>query len=278
MDKVKLSVNYFTHDFNARLDRKCKRLRKVLGCEGYGIYWMIIETLATQENFSYPLSDIDLLADEYDISVEKVEAVVKQFDLFKIDELNNFFSLSLVARMQKFLEISEKARQNVNVRWEKARKLKEIDTTVLLPYNDTNTIREDNKKEEEINIIETWNSFADKHNLSKIIKLTDVRKSHITNRLKEPDFDLDKIMVLIGNSDFLLGKKADWKIDFDFIFSSKNNYIKILEGKYNNTNGQKNILTYNEVIKEIGTVSPDEMKKRLLNDYEFSNGKYIRKH
>lgn len=242
MDKVKLSVNYFTHDFNARHDRKSLRLRKVLGCEGYGIYWMIIETLATQENFSYPLKDIDLLADEFDSSVEKVEAVIRQFDLFQIDESNNFFSLSLVARMQKFLEISEKARQSVNVRWQKARKLKEIDTSVLLAYNESNTIKEEEITEQDKRIDDIkikWNELAKINNLSQVLKLTDKRISNIKSRLKEKDFDLDKIFLMIESSDFLLGKKTDWKIDFDFVFASKNNYIKILEGKYSNVSNIK---------------------------------------
>lgn len=151
MEKNKLPNNYFPHDFNARVDRKILRCRKVLGIEGYGIYWMLIETLCLQENFSYPLKDIDLLADDFGCSVEKVEAVVKQFELFQVDKDAKFFSLSLIARMQKYLELSEKARNSVNVRWDKARKLKELqqnNTTVLQPYNEGNTIKEKNIKEE----------------------------------------------------------------------------------------------------------------------------------
>lgn len=152
MEKNKLPNNYFPHDFNARVDRKILRCRKVLGIEGYGIYWMLIETLCLQENFSYPLKDIDLLADDFGCSVEKVEAVVKQFELFQVDKDAKFFSLSLIARMQKYLELSEKARNSVNVRWDKARKLKELqqtNTIVLQPYNDGNTIKEKNIKEKE---------------------------------------------------------------------------------------------------------------------------------
>ena len=154
---AKLPNNYFPHDFNARIDRKILRLRKVLGIEGYGIFWMLIETLCTEENFSYPISDIDLLADDYGCSVEKVEAVVKQFGLFQIDEGNNFFSLSLITRLQKYLDISEKARLNVTKRWEKARKMKGIDTPVLPPYCESTTIKEKERKGKDIiekNIIE----------------------------------------------------------------------------------------------------------------------------
>ena len=50
---------YFPHFSNARHDRKIKRLRKELGAEGYGIYFMILEILREQTGFKYPLEDIN---------------------------------------------------------------------------------------------------------------------------------------------------------------------------------------------------------------------------
>ena len=150
MKENKLPNSYFPHDFNARFDRKILRCRKVLGIEGYGIFWMLIETLCLQENFSYPLKDIDLLADDFGCSVEKVEAVVKQFELFQIDKEARFFSLSLIARLQKYLDISEKARLNANKRWQKSREIKGIDATALPPHSEGNAIKEKNIKENEI--------------------------------------------------------------------------------------------------------------------------------
>lgn len=150
MEKTKLPNSYFPHDFNARFDRKILRCRKVLGIEGYGIFWMLIETLCLQENFSYPLKDVDLLADDFGCSVEKVEAVIKQFELFNIDKDAKFFSLSLIARLQKYLDISEKARLNANKRWVKSKEIKGIDATALLPHSESNAIKENNIKENEI--------------------------------------------------------------------------------------------------------------------------------
>lgn len=149
MAKLKLPNSYFPHDFNARLDRKILRMRKVLGIEGYGIFWMLIEVLAVQEDFSYPLADIDLLADEFGTSNEKVESVIKQFGLFKIDRDAKFFSLSLIARMQKYIEISERARLAANKRWEKAQKLKESNANALQMHSDGNAIKEKDIKEQE---------------------------------------------------------------------------------------------------------------------------------
>lgn len=93
-------------------------------------------------------------------------------------------------------------------------------------------VKEKEKEKEDI-IFNSWNSFADKNNLAKILKLTDVRKSGIKSRLKEKEFNFEKIIEMAGNAPFLLGSnKQNWKIDFDWIITSKNNYLKILEGKY----------------------------------------------
>lgn len=150
---------YFSHDTTAMRDRKILRLRKVLGAEGYGVYWMLIETLSNEPDFSYPLADIDLLENDFNVSKEKIEAVIKQFELFHIDKNAKFFSLSLIARMQKFLEVSERARKAVNKRWEKARKLKQLDTNVLPPYNNGNTYKRKEKEIKQNNIKERESQF-----------------------------------------------------------------------------------------------------------------------
>lgn len=40
---------YFQHDYNARNDQKILELRSEFGAEGYGIWWMLLETLAEQD-------------------------------------------------------------------------------------------------------------------------------------------------------------------------------------------------------------------------------------
>lgn len=101
---------YFPHFSNARLDRKIKRVRKELGLEGYGIYFMILETLRDQENFNYPLKDIDLLADEFGTSEQKIRTVISNYDLFRITDDEHFFSPKLLVFLQPYLEGKEKRR------------------------------------------------------------------------------------------------------------------------------------------------------------------------
>lgn len=82
-------------------------------------------------------------------------------------------------------------------------------------------------------ILNQWNTFAENHKLSTIIKLNDKRKAAINARFKEPQFVVDKILSAIEKNDFLLGiNDINWKVTFDYIFCSPNNWLKILENSY----------------------------------------------
>jgi hypothetical protein len=107
---LKKDAYYFPHFSNARTDRRLKRVRKQLGIEGYGIYFMLLETLREQTGFKYPVEDIDLLADEFGTSEEKARAVVSNFGLFEIDENEEFFSPKMLEYLEPYLENKERKR------------------------------------------------------------------------------------------------------------------------------------------------------------------------
>jgi len=113
---------YFPHFSVARNDRKIQRLRMQLGVEGYGIYFMLLETLREQTDFSYPLSDIDLLSKEFDTSTQKVEAVIKSYGLFQFDE-NCFYSEKFIEFLSPYLERKKRAKDAAEKRWDKQRLL-----------------------------------------------------------------------------------------------------------------------------------------------------------
>ena len=91
-------------------------------------------------------------------------------------------------------------------------------------------------------VLNDWNEFAGDVGLSAITKLSDKRRSGLRQRLSEKQFDLPKIKDEIRASSFMRGEKG-WKVDFDFVYCSSNNYLKIIEGKYRNAgsfgNGEK---------------------------------------
>jgi hypothetical protein len=99
---------YFSHDSNAKDDPKCVLLIEQLGLEGYGAFWVLVETLRDQPDYKYPLKLIPALARKYNTSSEKVKAVILSYDLFEIENDTFFFSESLNRRMALFEEKRKK--------------------------------------------------------------------------------------------------------------------------------------------------------------------------
>lgn len=103
----------------------------------------------------------------------------------------------------------------------------------------SNTNKNDkNDKNDKTNIV--VDAFKEKlHLLPQPRKITTKRREHIDARVKEYGLDtvldaLDKV----EQSDFLMGKVKDFKADIDWIFNV-NNFVKIVEGKYNSEGGSK---------------------------------------
>ena len=104
---TKKETCYFSHDANAKDDFKIMLLIEELGLEGYGIFWVLIETLREQQNYKYPLKLLSVLARKYNTTLAKLEVVVKNYHLFKIEDDCFFYSSSLNRRMQKMEEARE---------------------------------------------------------------------------------------------------------------------------------------------------------------------------
>ena len=89
--------------------------------EGYGIYWMLIETLREQPDYTYPVANIPALGRRYNTTAEKVKTVVCNYGLFTVKDDKIFFSDSLNRRMQvleeKRAKRSEAGRLGNAARW-----------------------------------------------------------------------------------------------------------------------------------------------------------------
>ena len=109
---MKKDAFYFPHFCNARNDRKLRRIRKELGVEGYGIYYMILEVLREQDEFKYPIEDLDLLSDDFGASEQKIRTVVANYKLFEVDENENFFSLKFIEYLTPYIDAKAKNRVN----------------------------------------------------------------------------------------------------------------------------------------------------------------------
>lgn len=141
---------YFSHDYRARSDPKLVKVMMHHGLLGIGAYWCIIEML--YENGGYILqTEYERIA--YELRTEKklIKSIIEDFQLFSIKQ-KKFYSLTVLNRLKKRLEKSEKARQSVTVRWGKNEPNTNSirsDTNVSQMLNDSNTYK--NKKEEKEN-------------------------------------------------------------------------------------------------------------------------------
>lgn len=145
---------YFSHDYNARMDAKIRRLIYSLGIEGYGIYWALIEDLYNNENSI--TCDYDLIAYDLRVDAGTILKVIMDFDLFEVNE-NCFSSVSIEKRLNKRNEKSEKARSNATKRWNNA--------NAMQTHSESNAIKDNKIKEIKIKDIKIkkkpLHTFAD---------------------------------------------------------------------------------------------------------------------
>lgn len=158
MTHVKDSV-YFSHDSNARRDPKILALRSVYGMEGYGWYWTLIEILREQpgyklsidSKYAYKAIAMELECDE-EAATKFVQDCIKEFGLFASDE-ENFWSESLLRRMEIKEVKSTKAREAALARWGKSEELPKDDATVMHTHSEKNSSNASKVKESKVNEI-----------------------------------------------------------------------------------------------------------------------------
>jgi hypothetical protein len=97
-----MNNKYFPHANNARHERAVLRVRKELGAEGYAIYFMLLEVLMNEEGYKYPVSDIDLLEMDFQVSKEKIGTVITKYSLFEVNQENFFLSPSLIESLEPY--------------------------------------------------------------------------------------------------------------------------------------------------------------------------------
>lgn len=139
---MKKDAYYFSHDANSQDDPKCMLLIDQLGMEGYGIFWALIERLRQEKEYKLPFAIVPSLARRWATSKEKVEVVIKNFELFVILD-DCFFS----ERLKKSMELkSLKALESINKRWKNTN---EIRTYTNVLQSNTTEVRNDTIKVKE---------------------------------------------------------------------------------------------------------------------------------
>lgn len=110
---------YFTHDYNARNDEKILEIRSEFGAEGYGIFWMIIETMAENNNGGVKASLIGGLSLGYGVAKILLSSIFSrclEIGLF-YEEDGNYFSKRLLSHKEYRAELSKNGRDGAAKRW-----------------------------------------------------------------------------------------------------------------------------------------------------------------
>lgn len=296
-------TNYFSHDSNARNDEKILALRIKFGAEGYGIFFMLLERLREETNYMC-VKDYNLLAFDLRVNSSVLKSTVEDFGLFAFTEDGKcFYSDSFKERMNLKDIVSSKARESVNKRWEKQNapnndtNVSKEYTNVLRMNNKTDTSKGKESKEEELYptdvgesdsisdyksvektkkgifdflktkpkdiqpYVDFWNLFAKEKKLPEIKVINKNRKKKFNVRIREEAFDFGNILRKAGQSEFLL--TGTW-FGFDWVIENDSNYLKILEGNYDNK--QKNESTTNEAKKKLEEFQRVAQRQRDLAD------------
>lgn len=145
---------YFSHDLNARNDRKMVRLMMAHGMEGVGVYWCIVEMLY-EEQGRLMRSECERIAFELRVQCNIVESVIADFGLFESDA-NAFWSASVDRRIQAQINVREGAKKAAATRWEKYKNqvVTDENATAMQTHSERNANKEKKSKvkESKINI------------------------------------------------------------------------------------------------------------------------------
>ena len=120
-----MGLEYFSHDADARNDEKILNVRMKYGAEGYGIYFMLLERLRTEKDYT-GVADYNALAFDLRVSAGAVKDIINNFGLFSLtDDGGAFYSESLIRRMEimesKSKKQSEAGKKAAAARWGKGK-------------------------------------------------------------------------------------------------------------------------------------------------------------
>ncbi len=146
-----MKKTYFNHDSNARNDIRVIKLRSVLGMEGYGTFWAVLELLFSEEN-KLCIKDYNTLAFGLQCNPKTLKQVIEDFDLFVVED-NCFYSKRLNKQIEDINNKSKKAKENATKRWNNAVADQKHNSRNASKVNESNS-KEDKSKSIEKRIID----------------------------------------------------------------------------------------------------------------------------
>lgn len=142
---------WLKHSYSERNEERILEVRARYGLAGYGLLWMLRESLAENDG-KISMSRLSGLAVTIGTDTKTVKEFIElccEVELFYVDNEGYFHCKNIEEHITVVAETSAKAKEAVAKRWENLRNNAE-NTVVLQPNYDGNTdkIREDKRREE----------------------------------------------------------------------------------------------------------------------------------
>lgn len=101
-----MALSFFKHDVHAARDKKCAKLIRERGWEGYGLYWGLLEFLYESKQCELEY-DLPNLAWQFHCDEELLRAVVEEYELFQVAE-GRLWSEGVKKRYEEYKTQSER--------------------------------------------------------------------------------------------------------------------------------------------------------------------------
>lgn len=260
-------MRFFSHDVDMRNDLKIRGLRRKFQNDGYAVWNYLLEVLTDTEDLCLDIAAMgELLSVDFDVTPERLQEIVDY--CVTVGLLQREGNIIYSARhRERITGVIEKARElsehrsaagkiGMQRRWGKQTDNAVIatittDNTAITNDNEEEKNREEERRQEKRRreypcdaVAKLWNEICT--DLPKVTRLSDARREKVKARLKEWGGEDKEKMIAetrvlferIQASDFLTGRSGKWKgASFDWIFDSRNNWIKVMEGNYDNQRG-----------------------------------------
>ena len=267
---MKKDAYYFPHDSNATEDPKMMLLIDELGMEGYGIFWMLLESLRNQKDYKYPVKFLKSLCRMKNADKETVLKVINDYELFVMEE-DFFFSDSFLKRMKAIDErrarLSENGRKGGKKTQSQKRNSSKASSKASTPVqqefkqnsSDAKAIKEKEIKEKEIKEDNSLTFFF--RNFDNSLSLID--KEYFSHNYQEVIFTIKRIHSLDEKQindyieSFFLNKASFEFENENHVKSSFRKFVEIEQNKTQEETTSKRVWkTQAEIDKENGFNQP----------------------
>jgi hypothetical protein len=184
---------YIKHDYNARNDQKILMLRLKFGAEGYGIFWMIVESMAEDSTGYLNKETVGGLSMGYGVAIGGLQAVLDycvELKIFKLCEHRGYYSERVIEHKKEREFYKEAGSRGGKKKWENQRLTKTNPTPAITPPN-TPAFSKERRGEERNILFETfWKEYPRRVGKGAAIKSWE--------RLQHPDETLKNILVALA--------------------------------------------------------------------------------